>query len=438
MKTDKLLIRNARIINPESGLDGVGSIYVEDGTVSRILMSEKGAGTDSGDIPVISDDTAIIDADGLIAAPGLIDIHVHFRDPGQTHKEDIDTGSACAAAGGFTSVVMMANTSPSVDNADTLSYVLDKAAKQNIHVYAAAAVSKGLKGESLTDYEKLADMGAVGFTDDGIPLMDADLLREAMLRIKQLNMPISLHEEDPNLIENSGVNAGVVAAKLGLGGASREAEYTLIDRDIQIGIETGVIVNIQHISSSEGVELVRRARAEHDNIHAEATPHHFTLTQDAVLKHGTLAKMNPPVREEADRLSVIKGLQDGTIELIATDHAPHAKEEKDREFTKAPSGIIGLETSLALGITELVKKGYLSYSQLIEKMSLNPARLYNLNAGRLGIGCVADIVLFDPDEEWIADEYVSKSSNTPFTGMKLTGRVKYTITDGRIVYSHNS
>lgn len=428
----KILIKNAKIIDPANKISQKGSLLIEDGTIKNVILS--GDKDFSVEKYVESDEIKIIEAEGLIAAPGFVDIHVHFRDPGQTHKEDIETGAKSAAAGGFTSVIMMANTAPSVDNLETLSYVLNKAKSEKIHIYATSAVSKGLKGSELVDFDEMVKNGVVGFTDDGIPLMDEVLLEEAMNKAKSFDMPISLHEEDPSIIINSGVNAGAVAEKLGLGGAPREAEYTLIERDINIGIKTGAKVNIQHISSKEGVELVRNARKDYKNIHAEATPHHFTLTEDAVLVHGTLAKMNPPVRLEEDRLAVIEGLRDGTIEYIATDHAPHAKEEKNREFTKAPSGIIGLETSLALGITELVKKGYLSIDELIEKMSVNPAILYNIEAGNLAVGKKADIVLIDPDEEWVVSDFYSKSSNSPFVGRTLTGKVKCTISSGNIVF----
>lgn len=427
----KTIIKNAYIINPKEKISQKGNIFIEDEIITKVTSLDSELIDDNCDI---KDEFTVIDAEGLVAAPGLVDIHVHFRDPGQTHKEDIVTGSESAAAGGFTSVIMMANTLPSVDNNETLSYVIEKAKKQSIHVYPTAAVSKNLKGLELTDFAELKELGAVGFTDDGIPLMDENLLIKAMELAKECNAPISLHEEDPKYIGNSGVNAGKVAEKLGLKGAPREAEYTLIDRDIKIGIETGAELNIQHISSAEGVELVRKARTEHKNIHAEATPHHFTLTEEAVLEHGTYAKMNPPVRCEEDRMAVIQGLKDGTIEFIATDHAPHSVEEKDKEFTKAPSGIIGLETSLALGLTELVHKNYLSISELIEKMSVNPANLYNIPAGDISEGKEADIVLFDPNEEWVPQRYCSKSVNTPFTGRRLKGKVKYTISSGKIVY----
>lgn len=429
MNKDNLLIKNVRIINPATHSDYIGCIAIQNGIITELIEGK----CDDSTISSFSDNE-IIDGTNLVAAPGLIDIHVHFRDPGFTYKEDIATGSMAAAKGGFTSVIMMANTSPTVDNEQVLSEVLNKGNSTDINVYATSAVTMGLKGEKLCDFSLMVDKGASGFTDDGIPIMNEELLREAMTEAARLDMPISLHEEDPSIIVNPGVNSGEVAKKLGIVGAPREAEYTLIDRDIRIGIETKAKVNIQHISSKEGVELVRKARKIHDNIHAEATPHHFTLTQEAVLKYGTLAKMNPPLRLEEDRLAIIEGLKDGTIEFIATDHAPHSKEEKDREFTKAPSGIIGLETSLALGITELVDKGHLSLMELLEKMTINPARFYKLNAGDISKGMPGDIVIFDQNGEWEVSDCASRSDNTPFKGWTLKGKIKYTIAGGKIVY----
>ena len=428
-QNNNLIIKNIHIVDPGSDIDAIGTIYVRDGFIAGIDIS----GSEREDKDLLSEGE-VIDGSNLYASPGLVDIHVHFRDPGQTYKEDLATGSRAAAAGGFTSVVMMANTVPCIDDGEVLLDVINRAKDCPVHVYAAGSVTKGLKGNTLTDYKELAALGAVGFTDDGIPITDEALLEEAMHKISALDMPISLHEEDPLYIKESGINAGETAKKMGLTGAGRQAEITLAGRDIAIGIKTKAKVNIQHISAKESVELIRKARTNHTNIHAEATPHHFTLTQEAVLEHGTLAKMNPPLRSEDDRMAIIEGLRDGTIEYIATDHAPHAAKEKDKEFTKAPSGIIGLETSFALGVTELVKKGYLTLNSLIEKMSLNPAGLYNLPAGRLLKGAPADIVIYDPNREWKVGDFYSKSSNSPFIGRTLTGKIIYTIVSGKIVY----
>ncbi|MBO4609603.1 MAG: dihydroorotase [Lachnospiraceae bacterium] len=377
----------------------------------------------------------VIDAAGLIAAPGLVDVHVHFRDPGFTAKEDIHTGAAAAAKGGYTSVVMMGNTDPRCDNIETLRYMQEKAAAEPIHIYVTCNATMGMKGEELTDIEALHKAGAVGVTDDGLPIMDHGILTQVFLKAASCGIPVSLHEEDPSLIENNGVNRGKASDHFGIGGSPSEAEYSLIKRDLQIASGTGVSVDIQHISTAEGVEAVRQAKRDGVNVHAEATPHHFTLTDDAVIAYGTNAKMNPPLRSESDRMAIINGLQDGTIDMIATDHAPHTSEEKALPITKAPSGIIGLETALGLGITELVKKGYLSMMDLLRVMTIGPAQVYGLDAGYIAEGGPADIVLIDPDAEWtVEDDFASKAHNTPFIGRKLTGKVIMTIASGKIVY----
>lgn len=421
-----LLIQNGYMIDPKSGREGVCDLLTEGEKIVKIgkcgVDFEKPA------------DAEVIDAAGLTVAPGLVDVHVHFRDPGFTHKEDIFTGAKAAAKGGFTTVVLMANTKPTVDNAETLRYVLEKGKQTDIHVTTCANVTMGMKGQQITPMEELAAQGAVGFTDDGIPLMDEEIVREAMKRAKALDMPISFHEEDPSLIAQNGVNRGKASEYYGIEGSPKEAEYTLIDRDLKLALETGASIDIQHISTAEGVELVRRAKKQGDNIHAEATPHHFTLTEEAVIKYGTLAKMNPPLRTEEDKQAIIRGLQDGTIDMIATDHAPHAPEEKAKPLTEAPSGIIGLETALPLGITELVKKEYLTMKQLLGLMSTNPAALYKLDAGYLAEGGPADIVLIDADGRAVAGDYASKSVNSPFTGWELDGVVKATICGGKVVY----
>ena len=421
-------IKNAHVIDPASKTEQDMDICIEDGVIVSMGKGQhlNGLATSKEDV--------VIDATGLIAAPGLVDVHVHFRDPGFTYKEDIQTGARAAAKGGFTTVVCMANTKPAVDNIETLEYVKREGNKTGIHVLHAAAVSKGLKGRELTDMEKLAAHGAAGFTDDGIPLIDTGLLKRAMEQAASLNLPLSLHEEDPALIENNGINHGAVSKSLGIYGSPAEAEDSLVARDCMLALHTKATVDIQHISSAASVRMVRFAKELGADVYAEVTPHHFTLTEEAVLTHGSLAKMNPPLRTEEDRAAIIEGLKDGSIDIIATDHAPHSPEEKARPLTEAPSGIIGLETSLGLGITKLVRPGHLTMLQLLEKMSINPARLYRLDCGLLKQGGNADLVIFDPKEEWIAGEYVSKSSNSPFTGNKLVGKVKYTICQGRIIY----
>jgi len=363
-----------------------------------------------------------------------VDIHSHFRDPGFTEKEDLDTGSRAALKGGYTSVVLMANTNPPVDNAETLCYIMEKSRTEQIHLYTCACVTKKMCGEELTDLKGLLKEGAAGFTDDGKPILNEMVLRKAMKICADLDVPISLHEEDPGFIRQNGINAGAVAQSLGLEGSDRMAEISLVKRDLQIALETGAALNIQHISTKEAVELVRNAKKLGGNIHAEATPHHFTLTEEAVKIYGTLAKVNPPLRTEEDRLAIIQGLQDGTIDLIATDHAPHTKKEKSLPFEKAPSGMTGLETSLALGITELVKKNKLSMMELLEKMTWNPAKLYHLDAGYLAEGGPADIVIFEPDAVTRFDRFASKASNTPFLHGTYRSEVEYTIAAGKIAY----
>ena len=363
-----------------------------------------------------------------------VDVHVHFRDPGLTYKEDIHTGAAAAARGGFTTVVCMANTKPIVDNAETLRYVLEEGKKTGIHVLTCAAVSKGFEGKELTDMEGLLAAGAAGFTDDGIPLMDGPFVKKAMEEAARLGTVLSFHEEDKAFISQNGINHGAVSEKLGIYGSPALAEDSLVARDCMIALDTGAVVDIQHISSGHSVEMVRLAKKLGAKVWAEVTPHHFTLTEEAVLTYGTLAKMNPPLRTEADRLKLIEGLKDGTIDMIATDHAPHSKEEKEKPLTEAPSGILGLETALALGITSLVKPGHLTMLELMEKMSLNPARLYKLDGGRLEKGAPADLVIFDESGQWKVKDFASKSTNSPFLGWELTGQVKKTICGGVVVY----
>lgn len=428
-----LLIENGYMIDPKSGLEGNFDILTEGGRIRRIgrrLRQELTAKE--------REKCRILDAEGLLVAPGLVDVHVHFRDPGFTHKEDILTGAAAAARGGFTTVVLMANTRPTVDTEETLRYVLDKGKTTNIHVETCANVTLGMQGQELVDMDALAAAGAAGFTDDGIPLMNPDIVRAAMEKAARLDMPVSFHEEDPSLIENNGINRGRASEHFGIGGSPREAEITMVERDLRIALETGACIDIQHISSKEAVELVRKAREKGHHIHAEATPHHFTLTEEAAIQYGTLAKMNPPLREEEDRQAIIRGLADGTIDLIATDHAPHTAEEKAQDITKAPSGIIGLETALPLAITELVNGGYLTMKSVLEKMSANPAAMYHLDAGYLAEGGPADIILVDTTAAQVFTEYASKSGNSPFTGRQLHGVVMATICDGKVVYQRET
>lgn len=428
---DSLCIKNVRLINPATSFDGKVYILVDHGKIVGIV--------DPKDMPEETIDSQSIAAesilaDMLICVPGLIDTHSHFRDPGFTYKEDIESGSIAALQGGYTSIVLMANTKPPVDNVETLQYVLKKGKTTGINIYTGANVTKGMEGKELTDMQALKEAGAICFTDDGKPILDEEVFRAACLKAKELNVPIAVHEENPEFITNNGINEGEASKALGIKGSPREAEISMIKRDIEIAKETGVDLIIQHISTREGVELVREARKTHKNIHAEATPHHFSLTEQAVLKHGTKAKVNPPLRLEEDRLAIIEGLKDGTIEIIATDHAPHSEEEKNQEFTKAPSGMIGLQTALSLGIRELVDKGYLTLSQLIEKMTVAPARIYHLEdvAGSVEVDRKADMTLIDLNGEEIITGFGSKSKNSPFVGEKFKGIREYTIHNGRI------
>lgn len=417
-----LLIKNGRVVDPVTKTDQIMDVLIDQ---DKIIKTGEHLEENSAQV---------IDASGLVVAPGLVDAHVHFRDPGFTYKEDIITGAKAAARGGFTTVVCMANTKPVADNPETLQYILEKGGTTGIHVLQAAAVSKDLKGNELVDMEVLAKAGAAGFTDDGIPVMDEKLLVGAMLKAKELNLPVSLHEEDPAFIAAPGVHQGNVSKQIGYGGASRTAEDVMVARDCVLALHTGASVCIQHISSGNSVEFVRLAKKLGADVHAEATPHHFTLTEDAVLKYGTNARMNPPLRTEEDRLKIIEGLKDGTIDMIVTDHAPHSEEEKAKPMEAAPSGITGLETSLALGIRSLVEPGHLTLMELMACMSKNPSEFYRRKPGSVSKGAAADLVIFGEHEKWVVDSFVSKASNSPFKGWELPGKVHYTICDGKIVY----
>lgn len=424
-----LLIQNCRLVDPASQTDGLRDILIKEERIAQI----GGAGTICPPAEGKSG-CRIVNAAGLCAVPGLVDTHVHFRDPGALYKEDIFTGAKSAAAGGVTSVVLMANTTPHVDNEETLRYVSEKGKQTGIHVYTCANVTMDMAGKRLTDMESLFKQGAVGFTDDGKPLLDSRIVREAMREAQKLHALISFHEEDPAFISENGINAGRAAQYFGIGGSDRQAEISMVERDLLLAMETGAEIVIQHISTKEAVELVRQAKRKGVRVHAEATPHHFSLTQDAAIRYGTLAKMNPPLREEADRLAIIEGLRDGTVDLIATDHAPHSMEEKERGIVEAPSGIIGLETSLSLGLMHLVETGALSLMQLLLCMCKNPAALYGLDAGYLAEGGPADLALLDAAKEWIPTAFASKSQNSPFLGQTLRGRVKMTVCGGKVVY----
>ncbi len=428
-----LYIKNGMIIDPVKDKLYRADLQIEEGRIARIIERNENEAEDLRDTKAFAQ-TEVLDAAGLMIAPGLADTHVHFRDPGFTYKEDIHTGARAAARGGFTQIVLMANTKPTVDNPETLSYVLDKGKETGIHINSCANVTLKMEGKVLAPMELLAKQGAAGFTDDGIPLLDKELVRRAMTEAKRLGKPVSFHEENPAMIANNGINRGKASQFYGIGGSPREAEIDLVKRDLELASETGAEVVIQHISTREAVELLRQAKAKGAHVHGEATPHHFTLTEEAAIQKGALAKMNPPLRREEDRQAIIEGLRDGTIDLIATDHAPHSREEKERTVTEAPSGIIGLETALSLGIRELVEKGHLTWPELIRRMSTAPCELYGLAGGRMEDGVPADLVLFHPQETWRVAEFASKSANSPFIGDELPGVIYYTICDGKIVY----
>jgi len=421
-----VVFKNGTLIDPKTSFIGRKDIAIENGVIAKIAEN----------IPVLEGDT-VYDCTGKYIGPGLVDVHVHFRDPGFTYKEDIESGSVAAARGGFTSVILMANTRPAVDNTDTINYILDKGKKTGIHVYTCANITEGMKGEKLSDFTELLNAGAIGFTDDGVPLLKEELVKEAMELAVVTDTVLSFHEEDPQYITNNGVNRGLASEHFGIGGSDRQAEISMVDRDIKLALQTGAKVNFQHLSTKEAVELIREAKKlpEGKNLHAEATPHHIALTQDAVLEYGTMAKMNPPLREEDDRRAIVEGLADGTIDIIATDHAPHSEEEKAKPITDAPSGILGLETAFAICNELLVLTEKLEYLQLFCKMSYNPARLYGLNAGYLAENAPADLVVFDPKREWKINKFASKSQNSPFKDRILKGKIEVTVSNGKIVFS---
>ncbi|MDR1568495.1 MAG: dihydroorotase [Streptococcaceae bacterium] len=417
-----LLIKGGRIIDPKTKRDVFCDVLIEGNKIKQI--AEK----------ITNVEAQIIDATDCIVAPGLVDIHVHFREPGQTHKETIHTGSQAAARGGFTRVVMMANTNPIIDNEETLDFVLEEAYKQAIHVHSVAAISKGFDGKTLTDMAALAQKGAVGFSDDGIPLTNSGFVKKAFTQAQKLDAVLSLHEEDPNLIGTLGINEGDVSHECGIHGAPGISESSMVARDVLLAVETGVRAHFQHLSHKYSVDVIKFGKALGGQITAEATPQHFSLTEAEILRKGTNAKLNPPLRTEEDRLKIIEGLKNDTIDVIATDHAPHHQNEKNQPLTAAPSGMTGLETSLSLGLKHLVEPKHLSLTHLIEKMSTRPAEIYGFDAGYLAENAVADIVIFDLKERIVGNDFASKSSNTPFIGEKLLGNVKYTICNGGIVY----
>ncbi|WP_313309187.1 dihydroorotase [Lactococcus taiwanensis] len=418
-----LLIKNGRLIDPKSKRDEVVDVLIEANKISKIGSN------------LTVENAEIIDATGLVVAPGLIDVHVHFREPGQTHKETIHSGAKAAAAGGFTTVVMMANTKPILSTPKVLTETLEIADQEDIKIEAVGSITQDFDGKNLTDFDALREAGAIGFSDDGIPLTDAGVLRKALQKAKLTDSLLSIHEEDPNLIGTLGVNDGEVAHQCGFTGAPTVSEYSMMARDAMIAYETGARLHIQHLSAGESVEVVRFAKNLGAKITAEVTPQHFSITEQMIFEQGTNAKLNPPLRRTADIDKIIEGLKDGTIDVIATDHAPHTHEEKNVSLDKAPSGMIGLETSLQLGLTNLVAKGHLTLSELLTKMTVNPAKLYNFDAGYLAENGPADLVIFDATTDTaVSETFISKACNSPFINKQLKGKVAYTICEGKIIY----
>lgn len=414
-----LIIKNVRIIDPTVNKDEIGDIYIDGGVISDEAR----------------EDFEVIDGTGLVAAPGLVDMHVHLRDPGQTEKEDIISGCKAAAAGGVTSLLAMPNTAPTVDNEETVRYILDKAKSADARVYVAASITKGLKSRELTDIEALGDAGAVALTDDGRPVEDTALMAEAMLKAESLGMSVVAHCEDLYLASGGKINEGEVSDALGIKGIPRAAENCGTAREIALASSYGVPIHICHVSTKEAVDMIKSAKENFVEVSAETAPHYFALNEKELLKRDADYRMNPPLRTEEDVEAIIYALQHGIIDAIATDHAPHTAEDKS-DFESAPNGSIGMETSLAVTLTYLYHTGKLNLLDIISLMSTNPAKILGISAGSLSKGAAADVVIFDPDEEWVVDvnKLHGKSKNCPFKGKTLKGRVKYTVLGGKIVY----
>ncbi len=422
----KLLIKHGRVVDPVSGTVSIQDLYIENG---KVVQLEK-------DIRQEADQ--VIDAEGLVVCPGLVDMHVHLRDPGLTYKEDIFTGTAAAAHGGVTSVACMANTDPVVDTPEQIHYIKDKAAQANgVHVYPIAAVSMGMRGEEPSDADALKKAGAIALSDDGCNVDNANLMRDVMIHAKRLELPVLCHCEDTTMVEGRAVNEGSVSRQLWLEGRPAIAEEIMVMRDAMLAEETGAHVHICHVSTAKSVDIIRRMKKRGVAITCETCPQYFTLTEDEILTQGSMARVNPPLRTAKDIKGIITGLKDGTIDAIATDHAPHSAEEKSRPLTRAPSGMVGLETSLAITLTELYHTGKMKLPEIIKRMTYTPASILHLSSkGRLSLGSDADITIFDPEEVWTIDpeQFASKARNTPFAGREVKGKVKYTIVGGNVIY----
>jgi dihydroorotase len=422
----KILLRGGRVVDPSQKLDAVRDVLLVDGMVAAL-----------GQRTAAPEDARILDCAGLVVTPGLIDVHVHLREPGDEHKETIATGARAAAAGGFTAVCAMPNTNPPIDDPATVGFVAAEGRRAGAaRVYPVGCISAARKGERLALIGEMVEAGAVAVTDDGSPVMDSGLMRLALLYAQAFGIPVADHPEDLTLSGRGHMNAGLVSTRLGLPGKPNAAEDTHIVRDLLLAELTGGHLHLQHVSTSFGVESIRQAKARGVRVTAEATPHHLILTDDAVEGYRTEAKMNPPLRTAGDRDAVRAGLADGTLDTVATDHAPHHYDEKEAAFTDAPNGIVGLETALGLMLTHVVGEGVIDLPTLVERMSCQPARAFGLLGGTLAEGSVADVTIFDPDAAWTVDPslFRSKSRNTPFAGWTLKGVVRWTVVGGRVVF----
>ncbi|MEX2531489.1 MAG: dihydroorotase [Gemmatimonadota bacterium] len=427
MSEAKVLLRGGRVVDPEQRLDGELDVLLADGRVARL-----------GENLPAPEDGEVVDCRGLVVTPGLVDVHVHLREPGGERKETIASGARAAAAGGFTSICAMPNTDPVIDSPATVGFVAAAGrAAAMARVYPVGALSIGQEGERLTEIGELVGAGAVGITDDGRPVMDSGLMRMALEYSQAFDIPVADHPEDLGLSRGGAMNEGVVSARMGLRGKPNASEDVHILRDLLVAEHTGGHIHIQHVSTRRGVEAIRAAKARGVRVTAEATPHHLLLTDEAVEGYRTDAKMNPPLRSAADREAVVTGLLDGTLDVLATDHAPHHYDEKEQAFDDAPFGVVGLETALGLLLTHFVHSGRIDFSTLVERMSRAPARAFRLAGGDLREGGPGDVTLVDPDVEWIVDpeRFESRSRNTPFGGWELKGRAVRTIVGGRTVWS---
>ncbi len=422
----KILIKNGRVLNPATKIDQIADLLVENGLVAKIDQNLSSDGVDE-----------IIEASGYWVVPGLIDVHIHLREPGFEYKETIATGTASAAKGGFTTVCPMPNTKPTIDNAEIVQFVNEKATNEgHVNVLPIGAITKGQKGEELSDIAQMKAAGICALSEDGRSVLNASLMKKAMIVAKELDLPILSHCEDDFLAEGGCMNEGEISKILGLKGIPAEAEEIIISRDILLAQKTGAKLHICHVSTALGAEIIKWGKAQGVMVTAEVAPHHFTLTDEVVLGLDANTKMNPPLRTKKDVEGMKKALQDGTIDMIATDHAPHHIDEKNCSYAKAANGIVGLETSVALTITELVLQGFLTPLEMMAKMSYNPAKMLGIDKGNIAVGKIADITIIDPNKAVIIDSntFVSRSKNTPFNGRHVTGEVRYTLVNGIIQY----